>query len=119
MGTLTVKQKLMKLFVLVKDATWPAAGTFCPLLAKPLAMTLGSRADRGTVIRNRSIEETGIRYPLREVWGSVVLPPLPVFLLLLPLFPVLLALLPVLVLLLPPEETQYSILLRNKMTTYH
>ena len=54
-GRLTVKQKLIKLFVLVSDATWPAAGTPCPSLAKPFAMTLGSRASRRTIIRHESI----------------------------------------------------------------
>lgn len=37
-------QKLMKLFVDVREATWPASGTSWPLLAKPVAMTEGSSA---------------------------------------------------------------------------
>ena len=40
----TVRQKLIKLFVEVKDATWPAAGTCWPSCAKPVAMTAGFRA---------------------------------------------------------------------------
>jgi hypothetical protein len=39
----TVRQKLTKLFDDVSDATWPAAGTSCPLFANPVAITLGSR----------------------------------------------------------------------------
>jgi len=39
----TVAQKLMKLFVDVREATWPASGVAWPLFAKPLAMTEGSR----------------------------------------------------------------------------
>lgn len=44
-GWSTVRQKLMKLLVEVNEATWPAAGTSCPSLAKPAAMTAGSRAE--------------------------------------------------------------------------
>lgn len=55
MGTVTFKQKLMKLLELVSDATWPGAGTCCPSWAKPVAMTLGSRAEEVT-IRTRSVE---------------------------------------------------------------
>ena len=36
---LVVAQKLMKLFVEVSDATWPAVGVSCPSLAKPVAIT--------------------------------------------------------------------------------
>lgn len=44
MGRLgTVKQKLMKLFDEVADATWPAVGTCWPSDSKPVAMTFGSR----------------------------------------------------------------------------
>ena len=43
-GELEVKQKLIKLLLDVRDATWPAAGTLCPLFSKPVAMTFGSRA---------------------------------------------------------------------------
>jgi hypothetical protein len=39
-----VRQKLIKLFVEVNDATWPSTGTSCPSLAKPLAITPGLRA---------------------------------------------------------------------------
>ena len=35
----TVAQKLMKLFVDVADATWPASGWSWPSFAKPVAMT--------------------------------------------------------------------------------
>ena len=38
----TVAQKLMKLFVDVADATWPAVGWSWPSFSKPVAMTLGS-----------------------------------------------------------------------------
>lgn len=49
-----VKQKLMKLFVDVKDATWPAVGTSWPLLANPVAMTRESNAKMIKRIRRRS-----------------------------------------------------------------
>lgn len=56
MGRLgTVKQKLMKLFDEVADATWPAVGTCWPSDSKPVAMTFGSRVS--------------------ELWGSLSLPP--------------------------------------------
>jgi len=35
----TVKQKLMKLFDEVSDATWPAVGVSWPFCSKPAAMT--------------------------------------------------------------------------------
>lgn len=49
----TVRQKLMKLFVEVREGTCPSAGTSCPLLLKLEAMTAGSRA------RNMSGVEPG------------------------------------------------------------
>ena len=39
----TVAQKLMKLLLEVREATWPASTTSCPFLAKPVAMTELSR----------------------------------------------------------------------------
>lgn len=42
----TVKQKLMKLFVDVKDGTCPSVGTSWPLLANPEAITFGSSAEK-------------------------------------------------------------------------
>jgi hypothetical protein len=40
----TVRQKLMKLFVEVREGTCRSAGTSCPSLLKPGAMAAGSRA---------------------------------------------------------------------------
>lgn len=39
---MVVAQKLMKLLLDVRDATWPAAGTCWPSFSKPFAMTEGS-----------------------------------------------------------------------------
>jgi hypothetical protein len=39
----TVRQKLIKLFDEVADATCPAVGTSCPLFSKPTEITAGSR----------------------------------------------------------------------------
>lgn len=38
-----VRQKLMKLFDDVSEATWPASGVSWPLLSNPVAITLGSK----------------------------------------------------------------------------
>ena len=53
----TVAQKLMKLFVDVSEATWPASATSWPLFAKPLAMT----ESRSAVGLSQASVESGVR----------------------------------------------------------
>jgi hypothetical protein len=48
-GSGTVRQKLMKLLLEVRDGTWPAVAFSCPFCSKPLAMTFGSRAKTDAV----------------------------------------------------------------------
>ena len=61
----TVKQKLIKLFVDVSEATCPATGGSWPSVWKPLAITRGSRAVEGYVRRQRSIT-TNVENALRD-----------------------------------------------------